>query len=60
MPLKDVLAPHQPVLKFLCVKLVVFFMFWQETLLSFFPTFGVSRSLHSLAVESAADMFACR
>ncbi|POY75148.1 hypothetical protein BMF94_1779 [Rhodotorula taiwanensis] len=44
MPLKDVLAPHQPVLKFLCVKLVVFFMFWQETLLSFFPTFGIIKS----------------
>lgn len=29
-------------MKALCVKAVVFFMFWQESILALFPTFGVS------------------
>ncbi|GAA6014948.1 hypothetical protein JCM11491_002367 [Sporobolomyces phaffii] len=39
--LRPELSPYSPVLKFLAVKLVVFFTFWQESSLSLLVTVGV-------------------
>lgn len=44
VPLKEPLKPYKPLMKALCVKAVVFFMFWQESILALFPTFGVGTS----------------
>ncbi|BGP16474.1 hypothetical protein JCM10213_007920 [Rhodosporidiobolus nylandii] len=52
MPLKKPLAPCQPVTKLLAVKLVIFFMFWQETLFSFLVTVGlIKHSMYFSAEE---------
>ncbi|GAA5982697.1 hypothetical protein JCM5350_006215 [Sporobolomyces pararoseus] len=42
--LKQDLGPYSPVLKFLAVKLVVFFTFWQESSLSLLVTIGVIKN----------------
>ncbi|BGP24909.1 DUF300 domain protein [Rhodotorula toruloides] len=41
MLLKEQLKPYSPVVKFLCVKSVVFLTFWQESALSLLVTVGV-------------------
>ncbi|GAA5894050.1 OSTA/TMEM184 family protein [Sporobolomyces salmoneus] len=42
--LKKDLDPYSPVMKFLAVKLVVFFTFWQESSLSLLVTIGVIKN----------------
>ena len=42
--LKDELAPYNPVLKFVIVKAVVFFCFWQGTLLGFLAYAGTPKT----------------
>ncbi|GAA6038238.1 hypothetical protein JCM8097_005808 [Rhodosporidiobolus ruineniae] len=51
MPLKEPLAPYRPVLKFMCVKLVVFFMFWQESVLSFGISLEIIKSTQYMTAE---------
>ncbi|KAL3508625.1 hypothetical protein ACH5RR_028026 [Cinchona calisaya] len=50
------LAPHKPLAKFLCVKGIVFFCFWQGVLLSMLVSMGVIKSTHFwLDVEHLQD-----
>lgn len=46
------LEPHKPLAKFLCIKGIVFFCFWQGIVLDLLATLGIIRSRYSwLAVE---------
>lgn len=46
------LEPHQPLAKFLCIKGIVFFCFWQGIVLELLAALGIIRSRHSwLTVE---------
>ncbi|XP_057453744.1 uncharacterized protein LOC130745474 [Lotus japonicus] len=46
------LEPHKPLSKFLCIKGIVFFCFWQGIVLDLMATMGIIRSRHSwLSVE---------
>lgn len=40
------LAPHKPLAKFLCIKGIVFFCFWQGVLLEILAAAGIIRSEH--------------
>ncbi|XP_020220292.1 transmembrane protein 184A [Cajanus cajan] len=40
------LAPHKPLSKFLCIKGIVFFCFWQGMLLDLLASFGIIKSRH--------------
>ncbi|CAI9784144.1 unnamed protein product [Fraxinus pennsylvanica] len=40
------LAPHKPLAKFLCVKGIVFFCFWQGILLDILVAMGIVKSNH--------------
>ncbi|GAA5984064.1 hypothetical protein JCM10908_006033 [Rhodotorula pacifica] len=63
MPLKEPLRPYKPVLKFLCVKSVVFFTFWQESCLSLLVTFDVIKQSEYWTAEEIvvglAALLAC-
>ncbi|KAF7822766.1 transmembrane protein 184C-like [Senna tora] len=41
------LAPHNPLAKFLCIKGIVFFCFWQGIALQILAAMGIIRSRHS-------------
>ncbi|PIA59578.1 hypothetical protein AQUCO_00400457v1 [Aquilegia coerulea] len=52
------LAPHNPLAKFLCIKGVVFFCFWQGLVLEFLVSAGVIRSHHHwLDVEHIQEAY---
>ncbi|KAL0399351.1 UNVERIFIED_CONTAM: Transmembrane proteinDDB [Sesamum radiatum] len=46
MTLFQELAPHKPLAKFLCVKGIVFFCFWQGILLDILVAMGIIKSNH--------------
>jgi len=49
---REILAPHDPVLKFICIKLVIFFSFWQGVVLKFLQIIGFfGPSLHHGTAE---------
>ncbi|PWY97516.1 DUF300-domain-containing protein [Testicularia cyperi] len=41
MPVRALVDPYKPILKFLAIKTIVFLTFWQDTFLSFLVSFGV-------------------
>ena len=61
MPISDRLKPYNPVLKFLAVKAVVFFTFWQTTFLGLLSTFNVVKdvSSHSLSTINLHSILNC-
>jgi hypothetical protein len=53
--LKDELAPHKPVLKFVCIKSVLFLTFWQSVLLAALSQIEV---VHDIGQYTAEDVSA--
>ncbi|KAG9146417.1 hypothetical protein Leryth_011712 [Lithospermum erythrorhizon] len=52
------LAPHQPLAKFLCVKGIVFFCFWQGVVLQILVEMGIIKSHHFwLSVEHVEEAY---
>ncbi|XP_057429207.1 uncharacterized protein LOC130722481 [Lotus japonicus] len=50
------LAPHKPLAKFLCIKGIVFFCFWQGMVLDGLASFGILQSLpYKLDVEHVEE-----
>jgi hypothetical protein len=47
--LRDDLAPYKPFLKLLCIKLVIFFSFWQTLVIGFLTSSGVIKPSNKMA-----------
>ena len=53
---EELLEPYRPLPKFLCIKAVIFFSFWQGIALSFLQNVGVIRGSGDLSAEDYAMM----
>ncbi|TKY89695.1 hypothetical protein EX895_001480 [Sporisorium graminicola] len=51
MPVRKLVDPYKPVLKFLSIKTIVFLTFWQDTLLSFLVSFGAIKETDYFTAE---------
>ncbi|CEM39920.1 unnamed protein product [Vitrella brassicaformis CCMP3155] len=52
MATEDRLAPFRPLAKFLCIKAIIFFSFWQSLLLAFLVQSGVIGDLTSMGLDA--------
>ena len=50
-PIKSLVDPYKPILKFLAIKTIVFITFWQDTFLSFLVSFGVIKDTEYFSAE---------
>ncbi|SJX64304.1 uncharacterized protein SRS1_14952 [Sporisorium reilianum f. sp. reilianum] len=51
MPVRKLVDPYKPVLKFLSIKTIVFLTFWQDTLLSFLVSFNAIKESEYFTAE---------
>lgn len=51
MPVRKLVDPYKPILKFLSIKTIVFLTFWQDTLLSFLVSFGAIKETEYFTAE---------
>ncbi|CDR98805.1 hypothetical protein, partial [Sporisorium scitamineum] len=51
MPVRKLVDPYKPVLKFLSIKTIVFLTFWQDTLLSFLVSFNAIKETEYFTAE---------
>ncbi|KAJ9474238.1 putative Transmembrane protein 184-like protein (putative) [Pseudozyma hubeiensis] len=51
MPIKRLVDPYRPLLKFLSIKTIVFLTFWQDVMLSFLVSFGAIKETEYFTAE---------
>ncbi|SPO29389.1 uncharacterized protein UTRI_04883_B [Ustilago trichophora] len=51
IPVRKLVDPYKPILKFLAIKTIVFLTFWQDTLLSFLVSFGAIKETEYFTAE---------
>lgn len=55
MPIEEELKPFRPVPKFLCIKTVIFFSFWQGVLLAFLVWVGAIQEQEGWTVDNLSS-----
>ncbi|EPQ30311.1 uncharacterized protein PFL1_02426 [Pseudozyma flocculosa PF-1] len=51
-PIRHLVDPYKPILKFLAIKTIVFITFWQDTFLSFLVSFDVIKNTQYFSAEA--------